>query len=85
MRDAILNQLVAAARRGDRQSFDQLFEICFDAVYAVTLRRVDGDQRRAKPLTRRLLISCVRAAMSRADSHIGSKSTNESRRGVSAR
>ena len=85
MRDAILNQLVAAGCSGDRQRFDQLFELWFEAVYAATLIRVDGDHRRAQPLTRRLLIGCVRSAMSRANSRIESKSTNEPRRGVSAR
>ena len=63
MKTMILDELVDAARSGDRVRFDRLFDLWFAAVYALTLRRVSGDRLRAENLTRRLLIACVRAAL----------------------
>ena len=87
MKPVILEELVDAARRGDRAEFDRLFDLWFGAVYRVTLRRVDGDEARAQSLTRRMLIECVRLALTPAgaDSPTPGESTKDQRRGVVVR
>jgi hypothetical protein len=71
--------LVASARRGDRRRFDQLFDIWLDAVYAMTLRSVDGDRVRAQPLMRRLLLDCVRTESATPAAPVARESTNDGR------
>jgi hypothetical protein len=90
-RHTILNELIAAARSGDRKRFDQLFDVWFEAVYAVSVVRVDGDRKRAQPLTRRLLIGRVRTAIAEQAAtaeqapRTAIKSTKDPRRGASMR
>jgi hypothetical protein len=87
MKPVILEELVDAARRGDRAQFDRLFDLWFSAVYRLTLRRVDGDEARAQSLTQRVLVECVRLALTPAgaDSSSAGESTKDQPRGVVVR
>ena len=88
MKPVILEELVDAARRGDRAQFDRLFDLWFSVVYRLTLRRVDGDEARAQSLTQRILIECVRLALTPAgddSSSSAGESTKDQPRGVVVR
>ena len=81
MKPIILEELVDAARRGDRAQFDRLFDVWFGAVYRLTLRRVDGNEEHAQSLTRRILIECVRLALTPVgDTPSADESTNDQTR-----
>jgi hypothetical protein len=87
MKSAIVEELVEAARRGDRAQYDRLFDLWFGAVYRITLQRVDGDEARAQALTCRALLHDVRLVLTPgadASSQRG-ESTKRPTRGVVAR
>lgn len=81
MKRVILEELVEAGREGDRSRFDRLFDMWFAAVYALTLRRVGGDRRKAEQLTRRLLIGCMRFALTPPAARPMSVESTKSQRG----
>jgi hypothetical protein len=86
MEPVILEDLVEAARRGDRARFDRLFDLWFGAVYRVTLKRVDGDEARAQTLTRRILVGCMRKALTPSSTTLPSgESTKRHSRRAAAR
>lgn len=83
MKPVILEELVDAARRGDRAQFDRLFDLWFGAVYRLTLRRVDGNEARAQSLTQQVLIECVRVALTPSGANATGQAAGESTKGQS--
>jgi hypothetical protein len=79
MRTAILEEIFAAARAGDRARFDHLFDVWFQAVYRSTLRRVDGSRLRAELMTRQILIDCVNDALTPRDAELRADESTKDR------
>ena len=69
-------ELLDAARDGDRERFDALFDAWLIAVYAEALRRSQGERSRAEALTSALLIGAVRSALAACEEQAPSESTN---------
>jgi hypothetical protein len=85
MEPVILEDLVEAARRGDRARFDRLFDLWFGAVYRATLKRVKGDEARAQLLTHRILVGYVRLALTPHNPRPPGESTKGHSRRAAAR
>jgi hypothetical protein len=60
----LVAQLTQAARDGDQAKFDQLFDCCFDWVYAIAWQAT-RDQRRSEAITAHVLSDAVARATCR--------------------
>jgi hypothetical protein len=73
-------ELLAAARDGDRERFDALFDAWVIAAYAAALRRTQGERDRAEAMTSAFLIGLVQNALDAVESDLPRESTNTLRK-----
>ena len=63
MKQSFVQDLLGAAERGDRASFDRIFDAGFALVYALAFQRAAGDRECAEQMTSRVLEQSVRNAL----------------------
>jgi hypothetical protein len=69
-------ELLAAARDGDQERFDALFDTWVLSAYAAALKRADGERARAEELTSALMIGMVQSALAAVECDASAESTN---------
>lgn len=79
MKHTFVEELMEAAERGDRASFDRIFDAGFALVYSFAFQRAAGDQACAEQMTTRVLEQSVRDALGPPPVHADTGDTTTSR------